>query len=143
MANLESIEVRVEGLDGTHHSAQNALPLLHEIRHALARLAESGEPTIIDLSAIPFGPGDRDKLFQALGQGEVSATVNALGETRIDETAYPGVWLIRHHSPMGDELATHIEITRQPSMLITPEEDLGASASRLADYLNKDNSDIP
>lgn len=143
MSGLEAIEVKVEGFGGTADSTLNAIPLLHEIRHALLRLAESGEPTTLDLSAIPFGPGDRDRLFEALGQGEVNATVSALGETLIDETAYPGVWLVRHKSPLGDELVTQIEITRHPSMLLTPEEELGVAADRLAAYLESDAADKP
>jgi hypothetical protein len=41
---------------GTEHG--NALPILNEIRHALDRLLESGETTVIDLGALPMGPQD-------------------------------------------------------------------------------------
>lgn len=136
MSGLDAIAVRVEGLGPASAEAHNALPLLHEIRHALLHLQESGETTTLDLSAIPFGPGDRDKLFEALGNGEVNAIVDALGETQIRETAYPGVWVTRHLNPMGEEIATHIEVARVPAMLATPEADLAASAVRLAEALN-------
>ena len=139
MSGLDAIAVKVEGFAAG--DAANAIPLLHEIRHALLRLAETGEPTTIDLSAIPFGPGDRDKLFEALGEGEVSASVDALGETRVNETRYPGVWVVHHNSPTGDELVTHIEVTRLPSMLTTPEEDLGEAAAQLAADLDTDSTD--
>jgi hydrogenase-1 operon protein HyaF len=141
LSGLDAIAVKVEGLGIAAGDAHNAIPLLHEIRHALLRLAETDEPTTIDLSAIPFGPGDRDKLFAALGQGEVSASVNAMGETLINESRYPGVWIVRHHSPVGDELATHIQVTRLPSMLITPEADLGEAAIRLASDLETDSKE--
>lgn len=142
MTGLDLIGVKVEGLDGDANDAHNAMPVLHEIRHALRRLVDTGENTIIDLSAIPFGPGDRDRLLEALGQGEVSAVVDALGQSLVEETAYPGVWVVRHRSPLGDEIATHIEITRQPSLLLTPEEDIGESAARLAAALDTDSTAI-
>ena len=50
--------------DQPHRCARGArdfgqvAPVLHEIRHALSRLVETGEPTRIDLSAMPYGPGD-------------------------------------------------------------------------------------
>jgi hydrogenase-1 operon protein HyaF len=141
VSGLDSIAVKVEGAGIAAGNAQNAIPLLHEIRHALLRLSETGEPTTIDLSAIPFGPGDRDQLLEVLGEGEVSASVNALGESRVNETRYPGVWIVRHHSPVGDQLAVHIEITRLPSILVTPEEDLGEAAARLAADLATDATD--
>jgi len=140
MSGLDAIAVKVEGVGIAAGDAHNAVPLLHEIRHALQRLAESGESTTLDLSAIPFGPGDREKLFEFLGNGEVSASVQALGETEVIESNYPGVWIVRHRSPVGDELVTHIEITRLPSMLTTPEEDLGEAAAQLAADLDKDST---
>lgn len=143
MTGLGDIAIKVEQLAGSGDTAHNAIPLLHEIRHALLRLADTGEATTIDLSAIPFGPGDRERLFEVLGEGEVTATVQALGESRIDETAYPGVWVVRHHAPGGDPLGTQIEITRHPSLLTTPEEDLGDAADRLAAQLELDANDNP
>ncbi len=141
MSGLDTIAVKVEGVGIAAGNAQNAMPLLHEIRHALQHLAKTGDPTTIDLSSIPFGPGDREQLFDILGEGEVSARVHALGETQVHETRYPGVWIVRHQSPVGEELATHIEVTRLPSMLITPEEDLGEAAAQLAADLETDATD--
>jgi len=141
VSSLDAIAVKVEGVAPAAAEAHNAVPLLHEIRHALLDLAETGNATIIDLSAIPFGPGDRNKLFEALGEGEVSARVNTLGETQVNETRYPGVWIVRHYSPAGDPLASHIEVARLPSMLTTPEGDLRDAAEQLAADLDKDSTD--
>jgi hydrogenase-1 operon protein HyaF len=139
MSSLDAIKVAVEGSPAPAHAAQNALPVLHEIRHALDKLATTGEPTVIDLSAIPFGPGDRDQLFEVLGKGEVEASVNALGETRVSETRYAGVWLVQHFSPQGNDLATHIEVTRLPGMLVTPEQDIADASRALAEHLQQDS----
>jgi hydrogenase-1 operon protein HyaF len=126
----------VEGLAGGDERALNAIPLLHEIRHALERLATSGESTLIDLSSIPFARGDRAQLMAVLGEGEVQATVEAMGPTRVSETAFAGVWLIQYLGASGEEVATHIEITRCPSLLLTPEQDVAASAAALEARLN-------
>lgn len=135
VSGLDAIKVRVEGPTPVGDTALNAIPLLHEIRHALDKLSESGETTTIDLSSIPFGPGDRQQLLDILGQGEVAATIDAMGATRVQETAFAGVWLVEYLSVSGDELATHIEVTRCPSLIVTPEQDLAAAAAALQERL--------
>ena len=109
----------------------NADPLLHEIRHALAALQRDGAPTVIDLSAIPFAPGDEARLLAALGQGEVQIAVRALGETLITETAYPGVWLVDYRAPGGARQALQVEITDVPALGRTPGDALRESLERL------------
>ncbi len=136
MSRLQDIPIQVLDGQGGQSETGNVAPVLHEIRHALARLASTGESTSIDLSAIPFAPGDEAALFGLLGQGEVSAVVNALGETRIEETTYPGVWLVTHRSPQETVLSTQIEITRTPSLLSTPAEDLSDALDALDHYLS-------
>lgn len=143
MTGLAGITVHVEGGSPTYHVG-NAVPILHEILHALERLQATGEASTIDLAAIPFGPGDREHLFDALGEGEVRANVDSLGETRIRETGYPGVWVVEYLSPSGDnELTAHIEITQIPSLLRTPAADLPDSLTRLRRRLGGDDSSIP
>jgi hydrogenase-1 operon protein HyaF len=135
VSGLDAIKVRVEGVAAPSGDALNAVPLLHEIRHALEKLAGSGETTTIDLSSIPFGPGDKDQLLDVLGEGEVEASVDAMGPTRVRETAFPGVWLVQYVAVTGEELTTHIEVTRCPSLLVTPESDLVDAAGALRDRL--------
>lgn len=131
MSGLDAIKVTVEGVNTPNGDALNAVPLLHEIRHALEKLAEKGESTTIDLSSIPFGPGDKDQLLDVLGEGEVSATIDAMGPTQVQETAFPGVWLVQYFAATGEALAEHVEVTRCPSLLITPEQDLADAALAL------------
>ena len=71
----------------------NVKPILHEIRHALDKLLESGESSIIDLRSIPLAPGEEDTIITTLGHGEVHAQLDALGPSEIYETQYAGVWL--------------------------------------------------
>ncbi|MEO5343656.1 MAG: hydrogenase expression/formation protein [Gammaproteobacteria bacterium SHHR-1] len=132
---LDAVEVSWQA-DAAPPEAGNALPLLHEIRHALLRLQQEGEPTLLDLSAIPFGPGDRDRLLAALGEGEVSARIEALGPTLIRETALAGVWLVQYFDPDEQELVLHIEISHCPRLLSTPVEDIDLALRQLDDRLD-------
>lgn len=128
MSALDEIPIRVETGEGL---ARNALPVLHELRHALRRLIETGETTVIDLHAMPFGPGDEEQLLAALGTGEVSARLNALGESRIAEASYPGVWIVDHYNTHGQRIAYHIEVTSVPAVLVTQPEDMADGLERL------------
>lgn len=109
----------------------NALPLLHEIRHALIRLLESGEPTCIDLRALPMGPGDEVALEAALGIGEVEVTLNTLGPSSVVETAYPGVWLVTHRNEDGQTLSRFVEVAFVPAILESAESDVMTGLMRL------------
>jgi hydrogenase-1 operon protein HyaF len=131
MSGLENISVNV--IIGARDTPEwgNALPILHEIRHGLARLADSGESTLIDLRAIPFGPGDEQRLLDLLGRGEVEAGLRALGETRVWETAIPAVWLVDHYNGEGERIALQVEIDRIPQILCTQEEDVRNATARL------------
>jgi hydrogenase-1 operon protein HyaF len=102
----------------------NVVPLLHEIRHALARLLESGEPTTIDLGSIPFAPGEFDQLDAALGTGEVRVLLESLGSSRIYETQFSGVWRITHSNPTGEIVGRYVEVTRIPEILLAQEPDV-------------------
>ena len=128
MSALDNIAVRVESAGNL---TRNALPLLHEIRHALARLVGEGESTVIDLLSIPFGPGDEAELLGALGTGEVTAQLQALGESRITETSYPGVWVIDHYNANGQRIAYQIEVTQVPQILAAQPADVADGLQRL------------
>ncbi len=132
MTGLSDIPVITESAGFRH----NALPILHEIRHALARLGGGGEPTVIDLKAIPFGPGDEDQLLAFLGRGEVSAEIDALGPTRVYETAYTGVWVVDYRDTEEAQIALQVEVAEVPGILKSQPEDLAAAQKRLAQALD-------
>jgi hydrogenase-1 operon protein HyaF len=131
MSKLEHIKVVEQPPE------QNLGPLLHEIGHALDALASRGEEHVIDLQAMPFGPGDEEALMGFLGQGEANAHIDALGESRIVESRFPGVWLVDHYNEDGERIALQIEITRMPSLLRTPQEALGGSMEDFRDALRQ------
>ena len=131
MSGLPSIPVQVEAQASGTACRGNAIPILHEVRHALERLISRGEATRIDLNAIPFGPGDEVWLNALLGTGEVHATIEALGPTSVRETAIPGVWLVDHRNPEGERLALHLEVTCIPGILRTQCVDLDTALAAL------------
>lgn len=110
---------------------QNVKPLLHEIRHALDKLIETGDTTIIDLRSIPLAPGEEDKILNKLGHGEVLAQLDALGLSEIIETRYAGVWLVTHYNDENHIISRFIEVTTMPEILCSQTEDIMAAYSSL------------
>ena len=113
----------------------NVEPLLHEIRHALQELVDSGKTGIIDLRSIPLAPGEEDRIVATLGQGEVQARIDALGPSEVTETRYAGVWLVTHYNDDGDIVGRFIEITAMPEILRSQSEDIRQACIRLGDHL--------
>jgi hydrogenase-1 operon protein HyaF len=96
MNDLKGIPIAIAGVDDEEMLSGNADPILHEIQSLLSDLVESGKSSSIDLRSLPLLPGDYEKLKEVLGQGEVSATLEALGVTHVRETAIHGVWWVTH-----------------------------------------------
>jgi len=136
--SLEPIGIRVEHLAT---SAGNAVPVLHELIHALRQLVATGESTVIDLRSIPFGPGDEERLLEALGTGEVTARVDSLGSTHILETRYPGIWLVDYRNADDARIGLQVEVTDVPSLIKTPHDDLNEAVEALAQALTAAASD--
>ena len=130
MSGLSKIPVNVEAGTG------NVRPLMHEIRHALARLVKGEEGTVIDLRSLPLAPGEESRIEEALGEGEVHAELDALGPSTIKETAYSGVWIVTHRNTENEIVARFIEVCRVPSILKAQDEDIVAGVSRLEQQLD-------
>jgi HupH hydrogenase expression protein, C-terminal conserved region len=136
MSSLEAIGIRVETATG------NLVPLLHEIRHALARLVEDsdGDGTTIDLRSLPLAPGEEARIDEILGQGEVRAEMSALGLTLVQESVYPGAWLITHRNADDEIVARFIEVTRMPAILMSQREDIVQGIEALENKLQELNT---
>lgn len=117
----------------------NAAPLLHEIAALLDSLARTGQGGTLQLKGLPLLPGDYAALQEALGEGELSAELQALGPTQIRETALHGVWWVIHRNGAGEVMAEAIEVTRCPEILQTPAEDVSEAAQRLRERLQATN----
>lgn len=124
-------EIPVQPVD-THG---NVRPILFEVLHALDLLLDKGLTTTIDLASLPFGPGELDKLEEALGQGELVAELDALGTSRLRETAYPGVWWIEHRNANNEVTGRYVEVTRCPDILCSQDADVVAGRARLREMM--------
>lgn len=113
----------------------NVKPILHEIRHALFELLDSGNTSIIDLRSIPLAPGEEETIINALGQGEVHARLDALGRSDIVETMYSGVWLVTHYNENEAVIGRFIEITELPVILKSQREDMTDALKELTQEL--------
>jgi len=111
----------------------NVRPILNEVLHALDKLLGTNESTTIDLASLPFGPGELEHLEALLGTGELSAKLDALGTSRIRETAYPGVWWLEHRNAHDEVVGRYLEITRTPEILKSQDADIAAGRARLED----------
>ena len=114
----------------------NVQPLLHEIKHALRKLIESGDSSIIDLRSIPLAPGEEDTIINTLGCGEVHARLNALGPSEVVETRFAGVWLITHFNEDNSIIGRFIEITPLPDILRSQVEDMAFALAQLENELD-------
>lgn len=121
----------------------NLLPLLFEIRHALERLEKGGEGTTIDLQRLPLAPGEEKRIAERLGAGEVRAEFEALGRTVVQETGYPGVWLITHRNTEDRVTARLIEVTRIPDVLKSQPEDIRRGLGLLDEALEGHRTESP
>jgi hydrogenase-1 operon protein HyaF len=109
-----------------------ASALLSEIAAALARLAEDGETGSVDLRSLPLSDADRLELADALGSGEVRASVACTATSEVYETAFAGVWWVRLLGESGRVSAEHIEIARVPEILLAHPADIAAASRKLA-----------
>jgi hydrogenase-1 operon protein HyaF len=128
MNEAGSMELRVEAGE---QLTCNVEPLLHEIRHGLARLLENEAPTVIDLRGIPLAPGEEERIISELGSGEVQAHMSALGPSEIRETRFPGVWLVTHYNSDNEVIGKFIEVCDIPQILKAQAEDIRDGLARL------------
>lgn len=132
--NLKDIPIFAQAEEA--YSVGNIRALLTEIAARLEKLAEKGETGMIDLNSLPFAPGEYEQLRQTLGQGEVSARIEAIGPSEIIETRYPGVWWVTHYNVEGDIVADMIEIALLPEIIKSQPEDVHAGLELLRTQLN-------
>ena len=121
----------------------NVMPLLHEVKHAMDKLINQNETSVIDLRSIPLAPGEEDKILNLLGCGEVQSQLNALGLSEINETQYAGVWIVTHYNDEDDIIGRFIEVTFIPEILRSQQEDVLESYKHLAETLasNQESND--
>jgi len=120
----------------------NVKPILHEIRHALQKLLDTGETSIIDLRSIPLAPGEEEGIIETLGRGEVHARLDVLGPSDVYETRYTGVWLVTHYNDSDSIVSRFIEVTEIPDVLKSQREDVAHALDALATELETEKTYI-
>ena len=109
----------------------NAPPLLRELAEQVRHLLETGEPSAIDLSALPLTPADLDWLHEKLGGGEIAVTLQAGGESTLDETACAGVWWVTHRNEQGAVASQFIEVAFVPELVKAHPADVAIGREKL------------
>ena len=112
-----------------------ALSVLAEISRMLENLAASGQPGFIDLRSLPLSEADRAQLEDLLGRGEVQVELDLAGASEVWETAYSGVWWIRHRGAGGKIATEEIAVCRIPELLLSHPADIETAAGRLRQEL--------
>lgn len=130
MEPISSIGVPLE-IAGEKSSLSQAL--LEELAEHLKNYAETGQPHVIDLGSLPISEQDIADLETWLGQGEVDATLTTIGESRVYETKYAGIWWVKHFSPEQKLMSQFIEINDVPEILKCHNDDICHSANALLD----------
>ncbi len=137
-ANTITVQFNIQQSD---NFTWNVKPLLHEVKHALDTLINTGETSVIDLRSIPLAPGEEEKILNTLGQGEVAAELYALGLSEVIETQYAGVWLVTHYNDDKEIIGRFIEVTTMPDILRSQTQDVTFAYERLSEDLKEDMSD--
>jgi hydrogenase-1 operon protein HyaF len=114
----------------------NAPPLLREVLEQVRQLLATGEPSAIDLSALPLTPADLDWLQEQLGAGEISITLQANGESTLNETACSGVWWVTHHNEQGAVTSQFIEVAFVPELVKAHPQDIQIGLEYLESMLS-------
>jgi hydrogenase-1 operon protein HyaF len=136
MTRLQDIPIAVRPAE-TAPTGGSVSAVLHEVATLLDTLLNSGAGGVIDLIGLPLTSADRQALREVLAPGEVRATVNALGESIIEETVFCGVWWATHRNAGGERVAEQIEVTFVPALLKTDADDARDSLQRLRRQLDE------
>ncbi|CCQ72243.1 Hydrogenase expression/formation protein hupH (C-terminal conserved region) [Magnetospira sp. QH-2] len=112
--------------------------ILNQLSGDLERLVKDGIQTAIDLRTLPLTDPEIIQLIAFLGEGEVSATVNAQGRSDVRETVYPGLWLVTHFDGSERQQGQLIEVTDIPEILKTQRADALAGQQALSKRLATD-----
>jgi hydrogenase-1 operon protein HyaF len=130
--SLDAIPIHVvNALPGERGLSGNAPPLLHELLEMVHRLLDAGETSAIDLSALPLTPADLDWLHEQLGNGEISVTLQASGESTLAETGCSGVWWVTHRNEQGTVTSQFIEVAFVPELVKAHPQDVAVGRERL------------
>ncbi|MDD5366999.1 MAG: hydrogenase expression/formation C-terminal domain-containing protein [Gallionellaceae bacterium] len=111
----------------------NAPALLAEIEE---QLRQATAHHVINLTLLPFTPGDGEYLDGALGRGAATILSRGYGNCRITATAVPRVWWVQYFNAQDALILNTIEITDVPEVARAAAEDLEDSRERLIEVMD-------
>lgn len=120
-----------------------AQAILAELIQHLPELALSGTQHVIDLTSLPMTESDKRELESLLGRGEVSVTLETIGDSQIFETGYSGIWWVRHYTADKQLISELLEIATVPEIIKSHPEDVQASAVALKKLIDPDETGEP
>lgn len=109
----------------------NARALLGEIETLLDSLLRTGDGGVVDIRGLPLSEADRHWLMEQLGQGEVLIHLDIGGRSRIQETAFPGVWWIEHRDENGRLASEFIQVAYVPELISAHPDDVESGLDHL------------
>ena len=121
---LDAIPIIVKSAAAATGLSGNAPALLREIAEMMRQLLDAGVSSAIDLQALPLTSADLGWLREQLGGGEIAVTLNADGESSLDEMACPGVWWVTHRNPSGAVVSQFIEVAFVPEVVKAHHDDV-------------------
>ena len=128
MAIVNPLNIAVDVSEPTTGMAQ---AVFNELVDKLQELAENAKQHVIDISSLPLSDSDKQQLETLLGQGEVQVTLSTIGESRIVETAYSGIWWVKHYTADDKLISELIEITRIPEIIKSHPDDIQHAANAI------------
>ncbi len=72
-----------------------------------------------------------------LGEGEMRMELETLGHSRIRESAFPGIWWVRHEDHDGKVLSERIEVAHVPDIVPASGCDVASGQVRLAETIEQ------
>jgi hydrogenase-1 operon protein HyaF len=80
---------------------------------------------------LPLTPADLDWLHDKLGEGEIVVTLQASGESSLNETTCPGVWWVTHRNEHGAVTSQFIEVAFVPELVKAHPQDVASGQEYL------------
>ncbi|MGF1548679.1 MAG: hydrogenase expression/formation C-terminal domain-containing protein [Thiotrichales bacterium] len=143
MSGLGDIPIRIDsGYADPEGPSAMVDALARELEQALTRYLDQAENQLIDLRGLPLTRADFEALQTLLGTGEVRATLEVSGPSEVWETAYAGVWWIRHRTSADNIVAEYLEVGAIPAILKSHPDDMRVAAERLGTHLNEANLSV-
>ena len=130
LSHLASIPIDTEPFIDINDGS-GARAILCEIESMLEQLLNRREEGVIDLKTMPISHDEYLHLQYVLGKGELSATIQQMGKSTVDETSIAGVWWITHYDDAGEVIADLMEVTPIPEILKSDRGDMQNSLEEL------------